>query len=105
LQFGKEFTQAVEYKQVAQQETEKQKFVVQLTEFEKQANVIRAQGESESAHLISNAIASSGQGLVELRRLEAAREIASKLSNSKNIVYLPQNANFLFTPSQYETKQ
>lgn len=96
LQFGKEFTQAVEYKQVAEQETEKQRFVVQMAQFEKQAAIIRAQGESESARLVSDAIEKSGQGLIELRRIEAAREIANKMSNSRNVTYMPHNGNFLF---------
>ncbi len=32
----------------------------------------------------------AGDGLVELRKLEAAEEIAHNLSQSPNVVYLPQ---------------
>lgn len=106
LTFGKEFTQAVEAKQVAQQEAERQKFVVMKAEQEKLANIIRAEGESEAARLISDAIQKSGEGLVELRRIEAAKDIAEKLATSKNVTYLPsggaaggQGVNFLLAPS------
>ena len=31
----------------------------------------------------------AGEGLIELRRLEAAEEIAATLSRSRNVAYLP----------------
>ncbi|WOL15738.1 prohibitin-3, mitochondrial [Canna indica] len=49
----------------------------------------RAEGESQAAKLISEATASAGTGLVELRRIEAGREIASTLSKTSNVAYLP----------------
>jgi len=61
-----------------------------------QAAVIRAEGESESARLISQATKSAGPALVELRRIEAAREVALTLSKSRNVMYLPGgNTNML----------
>ena len=47
---------------------------------ERKAAVIRAEGESESARLISEATKVAGPGLIELRRIEAAKDIASSLS-------------------------
>ena len=41
--------------------------------------VIRAEGEAEAARLISEAL-KKGQGLLNLRRLEAARDIVSTIS-------------------------
>lgn len=96
LSFGKEFTQAVEQKQVAQQETERAKFVVEKAEQEKQAAVIRAEAEAHAAKLLSDAMASYGTGMVELRRIEAAREIAQTLSASKNVAFLPPGQQTLF---------
>jgi len=93
LTFGREFTQAVEQKQVAQQEAERARFVVEKAEQEKQAAIIRAEGESSAAKVISDALVSSGQGLIELRRIEAAKEIASTLAQSRNVTYLPSNSN------------
>lgn len=48
-----QFTKAVEAKQVAQQEAERARFVVMKADQERKAAVIRAEGESESAKLIS----------------------------------------------------
>ncbi|KAI7841531.1 hypothetical protein COHA_004702 [Chlorella ohadii] len=103
LSFGTEFTKAVESKQVAQQEAERARFVVMKAEQERKAAVIRAEGESESAKLISDATKQAGNGLIELRRIEAARDIAGTLSKSRNVVYLPsggQNMLLGLNPSQ-----
>ena len=120
LKFGKEFTAAVEAKQVAQQasarerrppldararrrrrrrspsppprparqDSERARFLVLKAEQEKQAAIIRAEGESESARVISAALQKS-PALVELRRIEAAKDIADTLSRSRNVTYLP----------------
>ncbi|KAM0949097.1 putative prohibitin, Band 7 domain, Band 7/SPFH domain superfamily [Dioscorea sansibarensis] len=89
LSYGAEFSSAVEKKQVAQQEAERSKFLVAKAEQERRAAVIRAEGESEAAKLISEATAATGMGLLELRRIEAAREIAGTLAKSPNVAYLP----------------
>lgn len=63
---------------------------------ERKAAVIRAEGESESARLISEATRSAGPGMIELRRIEAARDVASTLAKSGSVVYLPGgNTNML----------
>jgi prohibitin 1 len=89
LSFGQDFTAAVEQKVIAQQEAERAKFVVEKAEQEKMAGIIRAEGESAAASLLSSAYAKSGQAHLELRRIQAAKEIASTLANSKNVTYLP----------------
>ncbi|KAI3813099.1 hypothetical protein L1987_17815 [Smallanthus sonchifolius] len=89
LSYGAEFSKAVEQKQVAQQEAERSKFVVAKAEQEQRAAIIRAEGESESAKLISDATAAAGMGLIELRRIEASREISATLGRSNNVTYLP----------------
>ncbi|CAA7394922.1 unnamed protein product [Spirodela intermedia] len=95
LSYGPEFSRAVEQKQVAQQEAERSKYVVMKSDQERRATVIRAEGESESAHLISEATAKAGNGLIELRRIEASREIAATLAKSPNVAYLPGGNNML----------
>lgn len=95
LSYGAEFSKAVEQKQVAQQEAERSKFVVMKAEQERLAAVTRAEGESEAAKLISEATATVGGALIELRRIEASREIAATLSRSRNVVYLPGGNNML----------
>lgn len=95
LSFGSEFSRAIEAKQVAEQEAERAKYMVQKADQERRAAVIRAEGESEAARLISDATRQAGPGLVELRRIEAAKDIASQLSKAKNVTYLPPNQGTL----------
>ncbi|GMN53888.1 hypothetical protein TIFTF001_023013 [Ficus carica] len=87
LTFGKEFTAAIEAKQVAAQEAERAKFVVEKAEQDKKSAVIRAEGEATSAKLIGQAIANN-PAFITLRKIEAAREIAHTISNSANKVFL-----------------
>jgi len=101
LTFGREFTQAVELKQVAQQEAEKARFLVEKAEQIKKANVISAEGDSAAADLIASAMGKAGEGLVELRRIEAAEDIAGQMASSRNVVYLPQGQQTLLAlPNQ-----
>ena len=88
LKFGKEFTAAIESKQVAEQDAERARFLVLKSEEEKKAAVIRAEGESIAAKVVSEALEAS-PALVELRRIEAAKDIADTLSKSRNVTYLP----------------
>ncbi|KAK6459557.1 band 7 family-domain-containing protein [Scheffersomyces xylosifermentans] len=89
MTFGKEFTKAVEQKQIAQQDAERAKYLVEKAEQERKANVIRAEGEAESAETVSRALAKAGDGLLMIRRLEASKDIAQTLANSPNVSYLP----------------
>lgn len=87
LTFGREFTAAIEAKQVAAQEAERAKFIVEKAEQDKRSAIIRAQGEAKSAQLIGQSIANN-PAFITLRKIEAAREIASTISSSSNRVYL-----------------
>jgi len=89
MTFGREFTRAVEQKQIAQQDAERARFIVEKAEQERQANVIRAEGEAESADIISKAVAKAGDGLIQIRRIEASRDIAATLAGNPNVTYLP----------------
>jgi prohibitin 1 len=100
MTFGKEFTKAVEMKQIAQQDAERARFIVERAEQERQANVIRAEGEAESAETISRAIAKAGDGLIQIRKIEASREIAQTLASNPNVAYIPggsKGGNFLMS--------
>lgn len=101
IQFGSEFMAAVEQKQVGQQEAERAKFLVLENEQRRQASVIRAEGDAEAAKMISEAINNSGEGLLEIRALEASREVASTLSNSSHVSFVPGGSNILLsTPAK-----
>lgn len=89
MTFGKEFTKAVEQKQIAQQDAERAKYLVEKAEQERNANIIRAEGEAESAETVSKALAKAGDGLLMIRRLEASKEIAATLAGLPNVLYLP----------------
>ena len=88
LTFGNEFAKAIEQKQVAEQDAERAKSVVQRTEQEKLSKIIRAEAEAESASLIQEAM-KAGDGVIQLRKIEACKDIAETLSRSRNITYLP----------------
>ena len=112
--FSPEFTHAVEAKQVAQQTALKAAFLVDRAVQEKEVRVlthhvcfpyqygllcfqsiiISAQGEAQSAELIGESLRRN-KGFLELRRLEAAREIATILSQSQNKVMLDSESLLL----------
>ena len=100
LKFGREFERAVEAKQVAQQDAERSKFVVAKAEQEKLAAIILAEGEGEAAGLISEALKAAGSGAIEVKRIDAAREIAETLSHSRNVVYLPSGNQMMMALPQ-----
>ena len=100
LTFGREFTQAVELKQVAQQEAEKARFLVEKAEQIKKANIISAEGDTQAADLLAKSFGEAGEGLIELRRIETAEEIAAELSANRNVVYLPQGQSTLLALPQ-----
>lgn len=87
LAFGREYTMAVEAKQVAQQDAEKAKYVVEKALQDKQSAIIRAEGEATSAKMVGEAV-EKNPAFLTLRRLEAARDIANTISHSANRVFL-----------------
>jgi len=87
LAFGKEYTAAVEAKQVAQQEAERARFIVEKAKQDKKSAIVRAQGEAQSAQLIGDAMRDN-PSFIQLRRIEAARDIATTVQRSNNRVYL-----------------
>jgi len=100
LTFGREFTAAVELKQVAQQESEKARFLVEKAEQVKTASIISAEGDTEAADLLASAFAKAGEGLVELRRIETAEDVATQMAQSRNVVYLPSGQQTLLSLPQ-----
>jgi len=94
LTFGKEYMNAVEAKQVAQQEAERAKFIVEKAEQDKRSNIIRAEGEAKSAKLIGDAV-SKNPAFLTLRKIEAAREIAGTVAASSNRVFLNSDSLLL----------
>jgi len=107
LAFSPEFTAAVEAKQVAQQEAQRAAFIVDRARQEKQATIVRAQGEARSAELVGEAIKKS-RSYVDLRQIENARNIAQILQESggKNKLYLDSEGLGLNVhPGEHENKR
>lgn len=70
-------------------------------EQQKKAAVISAEGDSQAAVLLAKSFGEAGEGLVELRRIEAAEDIAYQLSRSRQVAYLPPGQNILLNlPAQ-----
>ena len=64
LAFSKEYTAAVEAKQVAQQDSERAKYIVEKAMQEKRSIVIKAEGEAQSAILIGNVLCCSNYNII-----------------------------------------
>jgi len=87
LTFSNEYSAAIEAKQVAAQNVERAKYIVEKAEQDKRSNIVRASGEAESARLVNQAI-QENPNFVYLRKIEAARDIARVVANGSNPVYL-----------------
>ncbi len=94
LAFSKDYTAAVEAKQVAQQDAERSKYIVEKALQEKESIKIKADGEARSADLIGNAI-KKNPAFLQLRRIDAAKEVATAVVQSGNKVYLNSDALML----------
>ncbi|TGO25885.1 hypothetical protein BPAE_0070g00050 [Botrytis paeoniae] len=105
LAFSPEFTAAVEAKQVAQQEAQRAAFVVDKARQEKQAMIVKAQGEARSAELIGDAIKKS-RSYVDLKRIENARAIAQIIQEAggRNKMYLDSEGLGLNVTEAFEDK-
>jgi prohibitin 2 len=78
LTYGSEFTKAIEQKQIAQQNAERAKFLVDKAIQDKKSTLIKASGEAMSAEFFGKAM-SNNPAYIDLKRIEAARDIAKML--------------------------
>jgi len=102
LRFGREFMHAVEQKQVAQQDAERARFLVDKAMQDKRSTIIKATGEARSAELVGVAI-KKNPGFIELKRIDAARTIAETISKSSNKAYLSAESLMLDLAGDSET--
>ncbi len=94
LSFSQEYTRAVEEKQIALQQAERAKYLVMSAAQDKKSTIIKAQGEARAAELLGPAIGKSG-AYVQIKRIEAARDIADSLASSRNRAYLDSDTLLL----------
>lgn len=62
-------------------------------EQERQAAVIRAEGEAEAAATISESLKKAGDAFITFRRIEASKRIVESLAGNKNVTYIPSGGN------------
>ena len=94
LTFGKQFTDAIEQKQIAQQRAERAKYVVQQANEQRKATIIKAKGEAKAAQQIGESLMQN-TAYIDLRRLEVAKEIARMMGQSRNQIYLDSDSLLL----------
>lgn len=85
LSFGKEYTAAVEAKQVAQQEAQRAAFIVERAKQERQQKIVQAEGEAEAAIMLGEAIGQN-PGYLKLRKIRAAQNISRTVSFQHNFL-------------------
>ncbi|XP_026569141.1 prohibitin-2 isoform X2 [Pseudonaja textilis] len=87
LSFSREYTAAVEAKQVAQQEAQRAQFLVEKAKQEQRQKIVQAEGEATAAKMIGEAL-SKNPGYIKLRKIRAAQNISKTIATSQNRVYL-----------------
>jgi len=87
VSFSREFEKAVEEKQIAQQNAERMKYMVEKSKEIKKTAIIIAERDVKSIELIGKAMQQNPAYLV-LKKLEAAQDIADILAHSPNKVLL-----------------
>ncbi|NXY85549.1 PHB2 protein, partial [Alcedo cyanopectus] len=91
LSFSREYTAAVEAKQVAQQEAQRAQFLVEKAKQEQKQKIVQAEGEATAAKMIScfgEDALSRNPGYIKLRKIRAAQNISKTIAASQNRVYL-----------------
>eukprot|EP01013_Petalomonas_cantuscygni_P018346 TRINITY_DN35768_c0_g1_i1.p2 TRINITY_DN35768_c0_g1~~TRINITY_DN35768_c0_g1_i1.p2 ORF type:complete len:286 (-),score=75.84 TRINITY_DN35768_c0_g1_i1:985-1842(-) len=96
LGFSKEYREAVEAKQIAEQDAGRARFRTEQAIQEKKSMEILAELEAESARLIGESVGKN-PGFLVMRRLEAAKEIAIAMSKSAASIYIPSDTLLLHT--------
>jgi prohibitin 2 len=94
ISFSPEYEKAIESKQVALQQAERARYLVLKAQEEKKRTIIHAEGETQSAKMIGQAI-KANPGFLELRRIEVAKEVATLLAKSSNRMVLSTDALLL----------
>uniref|UniRef100_G1QC99 Prohibitin n=1 Tax=Myotis lucifugus TaxID=59463 RepID=G1QC99_MYOLU len=87
LSFSREYTAAVEAKQVAQQEAQRAQFLVEKAKQEQRQKIVQAEGEAEAAKHLGEALGKN-PGYIKLRKIRAAQNISKTIATSQNRIYL-----------------
>uniref|UniRef100_A0A8C6Z7J0 Prohibitin n=1 Tax=Nothoprocta perdicaria TaxID=30464 RepID=A0A8C6Z7J0_NOTPE len=82
LSFSREYTAAVEAKQVAQQEAQRAQFLVEKAKQEQKQKIVQAEGEATAAKMISFL---GRLCYIKLRKIRAAQNISKTVSGGRGI--------------------
>ena len=89
-------------KQIAHQEAQRAQYLVESAKQERQQKIVKAKGEAEIAEKVGKAMGQS-PAFLKLRRIEAAKKVASSMANSSNKIYLDSNSLMLnISKDQYQ---
>ena len=109
LAFSKEYTNAVEAKQVAQQDAERAKYIVERAIQEKRSIVIKAEGEAQAALLIGNVlnwfyiVSFSDIHRPSSRTLPSSSFVASRLQGRSRTSWRTLPTRFTSTPTLFSS--
>lgn len=89
LKFGREYSKAVEAKQVAMQEAERARYLVERAKQCKIETIVKAEADATAAKRLVEQLSKDPQGnFLALRKIEAARDIAKIIGHSENKVFV-----------------
>lgn len=78
MEFGKDYQKAVENKQIAEQQAQRAKFIVEKAKQEKKAKVVWAEGEAKAIRDIGGKMGNS-TAFLDLKKVQLAVDIAKVL--------------------------
>jgi regulator of protease activity HflC (stomatin/prohibitin superfamily) len=86
IQFSREFQQAIENKQIAQQEAQRMKYVLEKQELEKKRKIIEAEGDAESLRLKGKALADN-PGLIQYEYVKLLAPNVQAIVTDQNTIF------------------
>lgn len=90
LSFSRDYQKSIEEKQIAQETAKRMKYVVEKAKQIKKTAIIRAEQDCKTIELIGNAV-KDNPAYIDLKKIEASRDIADMLAKSRNKVLLDSN--------------
>jgi len=87
LEFGRDYQRAVEEKQIAEQQAQRAKFIVEKAQQEKKAKIVWANGEAQAIRDVGSRLGSS-TAYLDLMRVKIAVDVAKVLQRSRCRVFL-----------------
>lgn len=90
LSFSRDYQKSIEEKQIAQETAKRMKYIVEKAKQIKKTAIIRAEQDCKTIELIGNAV-KDNPAYIDLKKIEASRDIADMLAKSRNKVLLDSN--------------